>query len=175
MLNKWPLLFIIIPIIEIFLLIEVGSRIGALWTVMLVISTAVIGVNLLRYQGLSTLSRAQKSMSQGTMPAMEMMEGLCLAVGGALLITPGFLTDTIGFICLIPAARRALIRYIMANATMKMGGVHINQGFYSSAHGHSTDSQPSRPQPPYSQAEDANKHVSSGRTFEGEYTKKEDS
>ena len=169
MLNKWPLLFIIIPIIEIFLLIEVGSRIGALWTVMLVISTAVVGVNLLRYQGVSTLSRAQKSMSQGTMPAMEMMEGLCLAVGGALLITPGFLTDSIGFICLIPVTRRALVRYIMANATMKMGGMHANQGFYSSTHGQSPQSHQ-----PHSQSEDTNKPVTSGRTFEGEYTKKDE-
>ena len=129
MLKNWPLLFIIIPVIEIFLLIEVGSHIGALWTVMLVIATAVIGVNLLRYQGMATLTRAQQNMSQGTMPAMEMMEGLCLAVGGALLITPGFMTDTIGFICLIPLTRRALIRYIMANATIKMRGGSLESGF----------------------------------------------
>ena len=169
MLRNWPLLFIIIPIIEIYLLIEVGSRIGALWTVMLVISTAVIGVNLLRYQGVATLRRAQQNMSQGTMPAMEMMEGLCLAVGGALLITPGFMTDSIGFICLIPVTRRALIRYIMANATMKMGGIHTNQGFYTSHQG-----QQSRPHQQHSQSEGDVKDVSSGRTFEGEYTKKDD-
>lgn len=163
MLRNWPLLFIIIPIIEIYLLITVGGYIGAFWTVMLVIATAVIGVNLLRYQGLATLGRAQKSMSQGMMPAMEMMEGLCLAVGGALLITPGFITDSIGFICLIPATRRALIRYILANATVKMGGIHAQQGFYSSSH-----------QGP-SQAHDSTRpKVSSGRTFEGEYTKKDD-
>ena len=161
MLKNWPLLFIIIPVIEIFLLIEVGSHIGAFWTVMLVIATAVIGVNLLRYQGLATLSRAQQNMSQGTMPAMEMMEGLCLAVGGALLITPGFMTDTIGFICLIPLTRRALIRYIMANATIKMRGAHSNQGFYSSTH------------KPHSQNDENPKNVSSGRTIEGEYTRKD--
>lgn len=161
MLKNWPLLFIIIPVIEIFLLIEVGSHIGALWTVMLVIATAVIGVNLLRYQGMATLTRAQQNMSQGTMPAMEMMEGLCLAVGGALLITPGFMTDTIGFICLIPLTRRALIRYIMANATIKMRGAHSNQGFYSSTH--ST----------HSQNDENSKNVSSGRTIEGEYTRKD--
>jgi len=169
MLRNWPLLFIIIPVIEIYLLIEVGSRIGALWTVMLVIATAVIGVNLLRFQGLSTLSRAQISMSQGVMPAMEMMEGLCLAVGGALLITPGFMTDSIGFICLIPVTRRALIRYIMANATMKMGGVHTDQSFYTSTH-----EQQSHTHQQHSQTDDDQKNVSSGRTFEGEYTRKDD-
>ena len=169
MLRNWPLLFIIIPIIEIYLLIEVGSHIGALWTVMLVIATAVIGVNLLRYQGVATLRRAQQNMSQGTMPAMEMMEGLCLAVGGALLITPGFMTDSIGFICLIPVTRRALIRYIMANAAIKMGGIHTNQGFYTSSQG-----QQSRNHQQHPHSEDDFKNVSSGRTFEGEYTKKED-
>ena len=169
MFRNWPLLFIIIPIIEIYLLIEVGSRIGALWTVTLVLATAVIGVNLLRYQGIATLGRAQRSMSQGAMPAMEMMEGICLAVGGALLITPGFMTDSIGFICLIPATRRALIRYIMANATMKMGGVHTNQRFYTT-----TDDFKSDTHHQHSQTDADQKNVSSGRTFEGEYTKKDD-
>lgn len=164
MLRNWPLLFIIIPVIEIYLLITVGGYIGAFWTVMLVIATAVIGVNLLRYQGLATLGRAQKSMAQGMMPAMEMMEGLCLAVGGALLITPGFITDSIGFICLIPATRRALIRYILAKSTMKMGGIHTQQGFYRSLHeGQSQVHDDTRPNV-----------SSSGRTFEGEYTKKDD-
>lgn len=156
MLRNWPLLFIIIPIIEIYLLIEVGSHIGALWTVMLVILTAVIGVNLLRYQGFSTLKRAQQSMAQGTMPAMEMMEGLFLAVGGALLITPGFLTDSIGFACLLPASRRALIRMILANASAKMSGFNT----YSS-HQHSSH-QSDQPK------------ASPGRTIEGEYTRKDE-
>jgi len=156
MIRNWPLLFIIIPIIEIYLLIEVGSRIGALWTVMLVILTAVIGVNLLRYQGFSTLRRAQRSMSQGTMPAMEMMEGLFLAVGGALLITPGFLTDTIGFACLFPLSRRALIKMLLAKSSVQMGGFNA----YGSHE--DTDRQPDQSK------------TSSGRTIEGEYTRKDE-
>ena len=76
---------------EVYLLIEVGGYIGAGWTILLVVLTATIGVNLLRQQGISTLMRANQVMSQGQVPAMEMMEGLFLAVGGALLITPGFL------------------------------------------------------------------------------------
>ena len=119
MLRFWPVLFLIIPIIEVYLLIEVGSRIGAGWTILLVITTAVIGVNLLRQQGISTLMRANQVMSQGQVPAMEMMEGLLLAVGGALLITPGFFTDVIGFICLLPFTRRGIIQYLLLNSTIK--------------------------------------------------------
>jgi len=118
MLRIWPLLFLIIPIIEVYLLIEVGQQIGAGWTVLLVVLTAVVGVNLLRQQGISTLMRANQSMSQGQMPAMEMMEGLFLAVGGALLITPGFFTDVIGFICLLPFTRRGIIHYLLLKSVI---------------------------------------------------------
>jgi len=119
MLRIWPVLFLIIPIMEVYLLIEVGGYIGAGWTILLVVFTAIIGVNLLRQQGISTLMRANQVMSQGQVPAMEMMEGLFLAVGGALLITPGFFTDIIGFICLIPFTRRGIIQYLLLNSTIK--------------------------------------------------------
>lgn len=173
MLKNWPLLFIAIPVAEIYLFIEIGGRIGSLWTVMLVIATAVIGVNLLRFQGMATLNRAQQSMKQGKLPAMEMMEGLCLAIGGALLITPGFLTDSLGFICLLPITRRAIIRYIMANATIKMSGMHTRQGFNASsvenqAHNKVDDSAESRPK------SGRPNNASSGRTYEGEYTREDD-
>jgi UPF0716 protein FxsA len=104
------LLFILIPIIEITVLINVGQAIGTWYTVGLVLLSAFIGVNMLRYQGLSTLARAQQRISSGEMPAQEMVEGLVLAVGGALLITPGFVTDVIGFCCLIPVTRQAFVK-----------------------------------------------------------------
>ncbi len=118
MLRFWPVLFLVIPIIEVYLLIEVGGIIGAGWTILLIVLTAVIGVNLLRQQGVSTLMRANQAMSQGQIPAMEMMEGIFLAVGGALLITPGFFTDAIGFICLLPFTRRSIIRFLLLNSTV---------------------------------------------------------
>ncbi len=117
MIKFWPVLFLIIPVIEVYLLIEVGGIIGAGWTVFLVVLTAIVGVKLLKQQGISTLMRANRTMSQGQLPAMEMMEGLFLAVGGALLITPGFFTDAIGFICLVPLTRRAIIQYLLLNST----------------------------------------------------------
>ena len=119
MFKYWPVMFFAIPVVEVYFLIQVGSVIGGGWTILLVILTAVIGVNLLRQQGLKTLLKANQSMAQGQVPAMEMMEGLFLAVGGALLITPGFFTDAIGFICLIPVTRRGIINYMLLNSTFQ--------------------------------------------------------
>jgi len=119
MLRLWPMFFLIIPIIEVYILIQVGSVIGAGWTILLVVLTAVIGVKLLRQQGISTLMRANQAMSQGQIPAMEMMEGLLLAVGGALLITPGFFTDMIGFLCLLPFTRQLIIKRLLLNSSIQ--------------------------------------------------------
>ena len=102
-------LFLLIPIVEIFLLIQVGGMIGAPWTILLVVLTAVIGVKLLKMQGVSTLTRAQKKMQTGQMPAQEMLEGMGLVVAGAFLLTPGFFTDTVGFLLIFPLTRKIII------------------------------------------------------------------
>ncbi len=106
------ILFIVMPVVEITLLIQVGQVIGVWNTVGLVLLSAFIGVNMLRHQGLSTLLRARTRLEGGELPAQEVMEGLLLAVGGALLLTPGFVTDAIGFSCLIPHSRRALVNFL---------------------------------------------------------------
>lgn len=105
------LLFLGIPLLEIYLLIEVGSVIGAIATVFMVVFTAVLGAMLLKAQGLSTLRRVQEATARGEVPAIEMLEGFCLLIGGALLLTPGFLTDFVGFLCLITPLRRAAIKF----------------------------------------------------------------
>ena len=92
------MLFIIIPIIEMVVLIEVGSIIGSLGTIGLVAVTAVIGLWLFRLEGLATFQRVQNRLAQGELPETELLEGIMLLVGGTLLLTPGFVTDTIGFI-----------------------------------------------------------------------------
>lgn len=99
-------LFFIIPIIEIYLLIEIGSIIGSFATIFAVVFTAVLGAWLVRIQGFSTLRRLQQTAAQGGIPAIEMLEGAMLLVAGALLLTPGFFTDAIGFLCLVPSIRR---------------------------------------------------------------------
>jgi len=161
MIRNWPLLFIIIPLLELYVIISVGEVIGAFWTIILVLLTAVIGVNLLRIQGMSTLMRAQRSMAQGTIPAVEMVEGIALAVAGVLLITPGFITDSIGLLLLIPASRRAIVRYIMARST-----VHTSFG------GQSTQWQPGHRPPSGSDSPEV-KQPKVGRTIEGEYRRED--
>lgn len=107
------LLFIVLPIAELMLLLKVGSLIGVLPTLAIVISTAFIGINVLKRQGFSTLNRAQRRMQSGQLPAQELVEGFMLAIGGALLLTPGFITDVLGFTLLLPWSRQALARYLI--------------------------------------------------------------
>ena len=115
--GKIFLLFLLTPIIEMWLLIEVGARIGALPTIGLVFLTAAIGLALLRQQGFDTLLRLQQRLERGEMPAGEIFEGFALAVGGALLLTPGFVTDAVGFLLLIPQPRRGLVRYLLRDGS----------------------------------------------------------
>ncbi len=103
------LFFIAVPLIEIFVLVQVGEEIGALNTVILVVATAMLGLALLRRQGVKALQDAQRKMAEGTLPAKELVEGVFLAVGGALLLTPGFVTDALGFCCLIPGLRHFFV------------------------------------------------------------------
>ncbi|HAQ98029.1 MAG TPA: exlusion protein FxsA [Verrucomicrobiales bacterium] len=103
------LLFMLIPIVEMWILIEVGGWIGALPTIGLVVLTAMIGLSLLKQQGLSTLMRARRKIDEGAIPASELVSGVMIAVGGALLLTPGFVTDALGFALLIPQTRKWLL------------------------------------------------------------------
>ncbi len=116
-------LFFIIPLIEIYLLIKIGGLIGALPTVFLVVFTAVLGAVLLRQQGFATLARVQATLARGEIPAIEVLEGMVLLIGGVLLLTPGFFTDAIGFVCLVPALRRRLILWAIRRGIVGATGV----------------------------------------------------
>ena len=113
--------FLIVPFAEIYLLLKIGSFIGVFPTVLLVVFTAVLGAWLLRQQGFATWQRFQNGLAQGQLPALEMIEGPILLVGGALLLTPGFFTDVLGFACLIPSARRKIAIYIIENHLIQVG------------------------------------------------------
>lgn len=115
------LAFIIIPFIEIYMLLQIGGVIGPFLTILLVVSTAIIGVALLKREGLSTWQRLQDNMAQGQLPALEIIEGALLLIGGALLLTPGFFTDMIGFSCLISPLRKKIARYIAERQLIKAG------------------------------------------------------
>jgi len=126
------IIFILVPVIEITVLIEVGDQLGALPTVGLVIFTAAVGASLVRSQGLQTLMSAQQKMQQGQQPGQEVIEGVMLAIAGIMLVTPGFVTDFFGLLLLLPMSRRffaakLLERMIIKN--MAQQGQPFNQGF----------------------------------------------
>lgn len=108
------LLFLLVPLVELYVLIEVGSVIGALPTILLTIMTAIVGAGLMRHQGVSTMQKAQLNMAQGQVPAVEMMEGVFIFLGGLMLLIPGLITDAMGFLLLIPPVRQVLARKLIA-------------------------------------------------------------
>ena len=120
------LFLLVVPVAEIAVFVQVGSRIGAGTTVLLVIASAVAGIWLVRQQGFATATRVQAMIARGESPALGMLEGLALLAAGVLLIIPGFLTDIAAFILLIPPLRRAIIRFYLRRAHLE-GSVTYHQ------------------------------------------------
>ena len=112
MLLKLFLAFTIIPVVEIYLLIQIGTIFGALTSIALVIVTGFLGAYLARIQGLQTLFRIQKSLREGQMPSSELLDALLIGIAGLVLLTPGFLTDAFGFLLLIPNTRTAIKQWL---------------------------------------------------------------
>jgi UPF0716 protein FxsA len=127
------LLLLLVPLVEIYVLIQVGGVIGAIPTIALVVFTALLGAMLLRFQGWTTLQRTRVVMAQGQVPALEMMEGVLLVLAGILLLMPGFFTDAVGFLLLVPPLRRALIRAFLRRSDV---GVPPPPGGPASHHHH---------------------------------------
>lgn len=114
------LLLLGLPLAELYLLIKLGTLIGALPTVFLVVATAVLGLWLLRHQGLENYRRVQRSLARGEMPARELMEGAVMLVGGVLLMLPGLITDVFGLLCLVPPVRRAIVDWWLRRAKIRV-------------------------------------------------------
>ncbi len=153
------LLFIIVPMIEIGLFVQVGGFLGMWPTIFLVLVTAVAGASLVRSQGLQTLMSVQSKMQQGELPAQQIVEGIMLAVAGVLLLTPGFMTDALGMLVLLPMPRAALAKLLMSRVKLNaVGGNSFSAGF-----GHQSDFTPGAN--PF----EHDKHEHRGNTFEGEY------
>ena len=113
------ILFLLVPVAEIAVFVQVGSRIGAGMTVLLVVVSAVVGVWLVRRQGLATATRVQAMVARGESPALGMLEGLALLAAGVLLVIPGFLTDIAAFVLLIPPLRRGIIWLYLRRARLE--------------------------------------------------------
>lgn len=130
MLIRLFILFIIIPIIELYLLIKVGSIIGALPTVALILSISLAGAWLVRHQGFRILLRIQSEMMQGRLPTGELVDGALVLVGGVLLVTPGFFTDFLGLFFLIPLTRsiikKVAIVWLQRKLSQGIVTVHLN-------------------------------------------------
>lgn len=107
-------LIIVIPALEIGILILSGNTIGPIPTVLLIILTGVVGAWLAKKQGLETLRKAQQDMQFGQIPGMAIIDGLCILIGGVLLLTPGFITDTVGFLLLFPFSRNKFKPILLA-------------------------------------------------------------
>ena len=113
--NTILISFIALPIIEILLFIKIGENIGAINTVLLIIFTAVVGVYFARVQGLRTIKSGFLNLYQNKLPVYEILSGASIAIAAMLLIIPGFFTDTIGFLLLVPITRKFLLSLIMKN------------------------------------------------------------
>jgi UPF0716 protein FxsA len=106
--------FITVPLLEIAIFIKVGGVIGLGWTLALIIATAMLGTWMLRRQGFQVLRRAQRQLDQGVAPVAEVVEGVCLLIAGLLLLTPGFFTDALGGLLLLPPVRALIMRELRA-------------------------------------------------------------
>ncbi len=124
------ILFILVPIIEIALLIQVAEVIGGWPTIALIVLTALVGARLVKQQGLSAIQNAQLEMAQGKMPAQELFTGICVIIAGVLLLTPGIMTDLFGFLLLMPPVRARLAKGLAGQAQVKMTTVYTQQSMY---------------------------------------------
>lgn len=151
--------FIAVPLAEIALLVKVGQHIGLLWTILIVILTAVIGTTLLRQQGFGVLSRATEALAAGRMPVETVIEGLFLLISGAFLLTPGLLTDTVGFLFLVPPIRMAIAKWTLKKL-LASGAVHVSGFGMSGSAGQDPADEPDDRRPP---------PRGSGTVIEGDY------
>jgi UPF0716 protein FxsA len=106
------MLFIAIPVVELYILIEVGKKIGSLTTIGIIILTGILGTYLIKSQGFMILRKIQNDLNEGIMPGDNLIQGAIILLGGVLLLTPGFITDITGFIFLIPAGRKIVKKYL---------------------------------------------------------------
>jgi len=110
------LLFLLFPVLELFILVKVGMAIGFFPTFLLVAATSLLGLFVIRVAGFATALSAREALSRGELPAQQMLDGLMIAVGGGLLLLPGFISDVLGVICLLPITRRVLVSTLRRRA-----------------------------------------------------------
>ncbi len=110
--NTLLLIILFVPLLEIYLFIEIGGQIGAFNTILIILFTAIVGIYFVRLQGLSTLKSGVTQIYQNQIPVYEMMSGAALAVAAVLLIVPGFATDVVGFLLILPLTRNLIFKFL---------------------------------------------------------------
>ncbi|PSW12178.1 membrane protein FxsA [Photobacterium sanctipauli] len=165
-------LFIVVPIVEIALFVQVGGFLGLWPTIGLVLVTAIVGASLVRSQGIATLMSVQSRLQQGELPAQQIVEGVMLAVSGVLLLTPGFMTDAMGMMVLLPAPRAMLAKQLMSR--VKVQGMASGSGFSAGfGGGQGFDGQSPFGQDPFSQHRHGQHQDQDGDVFDGEFERKD--
>lgn len=129
--SRLALLFVGIPLLELFILVEMGRWMGFLPTVGIVILTGILGAGLARLEGLRTLWSIQRELARGRLPGDALFDGMAILVGGALLLTPGILTDLLGFACLFPPTRRFLLRQVRRRLQERLESGAIQVAYFS--------------------------------------------
>lgn len=124
-----PFMLLIVPILEISLFIVIGGRIGAVWTIGLVLFTAILGSILLRHEGLKTFATIQSKMNAGEIPGEELVKGVMILIAGVLLLTPGFLTDSIGFALFVPGVRKIIWGALASRFKFHQSGYQAGAGY----------------------------------------------
>ncbi len=126
MLLRLALLFVLTPLVELAILVYLGTIIGALYTILIVVATGILGAIMARNQGLAAISRIRGSIERGIVPSNEIFDGALIVVGGLLLLTPGIITDIIGFAMLVPQTRRAIGRWLrsLIRRRIQRGEIH---------------------------------------------------
>ncbi|MGH1456330.1 MAG: FxsA family protein [Alphaproteobacteria bacterium] len=131
------IIFILIPLGEVLVFMQVSEHIGLGTALLMALITAILGGAIVKYQGMQTMMAAQNTMRSGGMPTKELFDGLCLVAAGAMLITPGFITDALGFALLIPAVRNALREKLSKSAKFSAGGFNAEYTeFHDTRHHH---------------------------------------
>lgn len=161
-------LFIIIPIIEITVIMQVGALLGLWPTVAIVILSAWLGARYVRQQGLATLQSVQTKMAQGEMPSGEIVTGLMLLVAGVLLVTPGFVTDIFGLLLLIPSVRAAIGNQVQKHIKVDQFGA--SAAFHQEAAGNVYEHE--KTAEPFTSSPESISHHQ-GETLEGEFKRKD--
>lgn len=172
-------LFTVVPALELYLLFEIGGEIGGFNTILIIILTGIIGASLAKSQGLSILMKIQQEVDRGGLPGNQIIQGLMVFAGGLLLLTPGFMTDIIGFSLVIPGSRHLLMFWVkkliekaMVNGNFKFQsfGTNGRGGFYSYT---STSSSTHTSQGDFFQEKPSSNQQLSPGVFEAEYKEKE--